>query len=350
MSLRERIPPPTSSEWRGWAERLTAYLSKARQILASTLVFDASQDVTPAQGEIAWNANEDTLNIGHANGVVQQVGLEQYMRVENLTGSTIANGSVVGFVGVNGEIHVSKYTADGAANELYMVGVVTEDILNNGIGFATTYGKVRGLDTSAFTKGDILYADTATAGGLTNTRPTAPNVVIPVAVVLSVSATDGEILVKPTVPIGLDYGTFSDTSDQTLIAANTAYAITLGTTDISNGVSVVSSSRITVSQSGLYWVHPTLQLVSSNASATTVYAWLRKNGTDIPNTRFDITISANGDAATLSAAYQVSLAANDYIEVMWAADSTSMTLDAGAATAFAPARPSVTVVVSQEQL
>jgi hypothetical protein len=44
-----------------------------------------------------------------------------------------------------------------------------------------------------------------------------------------------------------------------------------------------------------------------------------------------------------------SLAANDRIEIMFAADDTAITVDNVAATAFAPAAPAVVLAVTQVQ-
>lgn len=306
-------------------------------------------------GQLSYNSAEDTLNLTHLNGVTQQLGLEQYMRCENDTGSTIENGSVVGFAGVNGEIKVSKYQANTSANELYFVGVATFDMADGDIGMVTTYGKVRGLDTTGpgaetWVKGDILYASPTTAGGLTKVRPTAPNVVIPVAAVLVVDATAGEILVRPTIPMGLDYGSFDSTVDQTLGAINTATAITFNNTLSANGVSLVSGSRLTVSVAGFYQVSTVIQLTSGSSSAKNVYFWLRKNGTDVAETTRAITVNINGGFVPTSLNYTLSLAAGDYVELYWAANDTNVTLDALAASAFAPAAPAVMVNVSQLQL
>lgn len=350
MSFLEKTPPPGMQEWRNWAEQVKKYLDKVKVVLATKVVFDKTSPAPVSQGEMAWNSSDDTMDIGHADGVVQQVGLEQYMRAENLTGSTITNGSVVGFAGVNGEIKMQKYIADGTIPSLYYIGVATQDFSDGEVGMVTTYGRVRGLDTSSFTKGDILYASPSTAGALTNVRPTAPDEVVVVAAALVIDATDGEIMVRPTIPMGLNYGSFSDTTDQTPAAANTAYAITFNTTDISRNVSVASSSQLTVAESGFYNIDVTLQVTSSNASASNVYAWLRKNGTDVANSRMDFTIKANGDTKVFGTSYQISLSASDYVQIMWAADTTSMTLDAKTATGFAPAAPSARVAINQTQL
>ena len=307
-------------------------------------------------GKLSYNPTADTLDLTHLNGVVQQIGLEQYMRCKNDTGAAIENGSVVGFAGVNGEIKVSKYQANTSASELYFVGVATFDMADGDVGMVTTYGKVRGIDTTGtpvsetWVAGDILYASPTTAGALTKVRPTAPNVVIPVAAVLSVDATAGEILVRPTIPMGLDYGSFDAEVDQTLAAINTATPIALQVTLSSNGITLSNSSRLNVSQSGFYQIDANIQIASTSSSAKTAYFWMRKNGTDVTSTTRAITIDINNGYTTLSLNYPISLQANDYIELYWAGSSTDMRLDSLAASAFAPSSPSVLVKVSQLQL
>ena len=306
-------------------------------------------------GQLSWNIDEETVDITMGDGVVQQVGFETYMRVKNDTGSQIDNGEVVGFVGVNGEISVAPYIANSSANELYFVGVATHDMPDQDIGPVTLYGKVRGLDTTGpgaetWNVGDILYVSPTTAGLMTNIRPTAPNAVIVVAAVLTVDATDGEIMVRPTVPLGLDYGSFDANVDQTLASTNTATPIALQVTLSSNGVTLSNSSRLNVSQSGFYQIDANIQMASSSSSAKTAYFWMRKNGTDVTSTTRAVTSDINNGFVTVALNYTISLLAGDYIELYWAGDSTNLTLDALAASAFAPSSPSVLVKVSQLQL
>jgi hypothetical protein len=181
-------------------------------------------------------------------------------------------------------------------------------------------------------------------------RPTAPNVVIVVAAVLTVDATAGEILVRPTIPMGLDYGSFDSTSTQTLSAINTATAVTLSNTLSSNGISLSSGSRLTAAQAGFYNIDVSLQLTSSSSSAKDVYVWLRKGGTDVADTTRALTVDINSGLSPISLNYTISLAASDYVELYWAADSTDVSLSAITGLAFAPDAPSVLVNVSQLQL
>ena len=312
--------------------------------------------VNYARGRMWWNDFDDTLNIGHKNEVVQQVGQETYMHVENVTGSFMPNGTVVGFAGVNGYIKCSPYIANGTVPSEYFIGVITQDLVDGQTGMATLYGQVRGFDTTGapagetWVKGDILYCSTTVAGYFTKVRPTAPNDVIIVAAVLSVSATDGRVMVRTTVPVGLSYATFYSTIDQTLATANTPYSVTYNTAGAAHDVSLVSGTSLKVDQAGLYTVNVKLQVTSSNAASSTVYAWLAKNGIDIADSRADFTIKANGDTKLISYTYQISLLINDYIDIKWAGDTTSLRLDAIPATAFSPAASSATVFLTQTQL
>jgi hypothetical protein len=305
-------------------------------------------------GILSYNILEDTLDLQHLNGVVQQIGFETFMRCKNDTANTIPNGTVVGFAGVNAEIKVAPYIANAAANELFFVGVTTFDMDPGVVGPVTLYGKVRNLDTTGGAEnwqvGDILYVSPTTAGALTKVRPTAPNVVIVVAAVLSVDASAGEIMVRPTVPMGLDYGAFDSTVDQTLSATNTPTAVTYNNTLLSNGVTLSNNSRLNVAQAGFYQVDVNVQLRSTNSSAKSFYLWLRKNGSDVADTTRIYTIAANNEDRIVTMTYKISLQATDYVEVYWAGSATALLLDAVTGIAFAPDAPSAIVSLTQIQL
>jgi hypothetical protein len=284
---------------------------------------------------------------------IGQASRETFTLVQNSTGATLFKGTVVGFAGVGAAnlLSVSKYLADGSTPSLYILGVLDETIPDSGAtGLCSVWGPVTGIDTSAFNVGDILYASPTVAGAFTNVKPTAPDNVIPVAAVLIKSATDGVIFVRPTIEQQKYYGEFTKTSDQSPAVINTAYALTFDNTEIAEGISIGSpASRIVVVQSGLYQFDATVQIGSSSSSAKTVWLWFRKNGTDVANSARLVTININNGYTAVSMSEFFSLAANDYIEIMFAADATAITVDNVAATAFAPAAPAVVLAVSQIQ-
>lgn len=354
--------PPAQYSQSHMAQVVRAFAVFAQQVnnpgpLQATTLTLHPQGVKIDAGELSYNLSEDTLNLTHLNNVTQQIGFETFMRARNDTGVTIPNGTVVGFSGVNGNIEIAPYIANGTVPELYFVGVTTFEMVDGAVGPVTIYGQVRGLNTTgsqvseSWSAGDILYASPTTAGSFTKVRPTAPAAVVVVAAVIDVDATNGSILVRPTIPLGLSYGTFSSGSDQTLSAVDTATAVTFDTTRISNGVAIGSpSSRLVVEDSGFYQVGLSAQVTSSSASAKNVYFWLEKNGTGISDSTRVFTIVSNNTFFPFSTVYDVSLLAGDYVQIMWAADSTDVRLDATVVGGFAPSSPSMVVSVTQIQL
>lgn len=323
-----------------------------RHPVFNTMALDSGD---AAVGVLSYNADKDTFDLTHKDGVVQQLGQEIYGHFINNTGSTIENGTAVGFAGANGEIEIQPYIADGSMPELYFIGVATQQLIDGEEGKVTTWGEVRGLNTTGgaenWQQGDILYASPSTAGALTKVRPTAPDAVIVVAAVRTVDATDGIILVRPTIPMGLRYGTFYSDIDQTALLPNTAYGVAFDGTTTANGVSIgTPTSRIVVAEAGYYQLSISLQFTSSSSSAKNAWVWLRKNGTDVANTAAKLTNSANGASLLLHEQFVVSLQANEYIEIMWAVDDVTLSIDAIPATAFSPAGHSAILNVAQLQL
>jgi hypothetical protein len=171
--------------------------------------FDTTPTSAPAaEGSLSWNSSDGTLDLVMKGGnVVQQIGEEQYYTVRNETGSTIANGTPVMANGVtagSGRITVTPAIANGSIDELRFIGLTTESITNGINGYVTSFGYVRGLDTrgtpygETWAEGDVIYVSPTTAGYLTNVEPTAPNLKIVVAIVITRNQTSGVLLVRPT--------------------------------------------------------------------------------------------------------------------------------------------------------
>lgn len=329
-------------------------------------VFDTThQHETKNPGTLCWNDDDDTLNIQHSNDVIQQVGQELYLRVRNETGLTIPNGNVVRFSGAtNGNgiprLLAAPFLADGTFPSLYTIGVATQDIEDDEDGLITVFGRVSDLDTTgigvteSWALGDILYAHPSVAGGLTKVKPTAPNNVVPIAAIIKVDSSEGELFVRPTIEQKYSYGLFERTTDLSVAGINTAYVVDFDTTEISNGVSRVvgNTTRLQVDQSGLYQIDISAQ-VDVNAGGlqgATMYMWIRKNGDDVPDSTRRQGVIGAAPSTNLSFNVTLTLNTNDYIQVAYAGDNTDLKFDASAATAFAPSTAAVKVGVTQVQL
>jgi hypothetical protein len=90
---------------------------------------------------------------------------------------------------------VALADADSEALSAPTLGIATEDIANGAEGFITTFGFVRGINTSAFTAGLPIYLS-QTAGQFTQTRPAAPAHTVALGWVIKVNASSGEVFVN----------------------------------------------------------------------------------------------------------------------------------------------------------
>ena len=144
------------------------------------------------------------------------------------------------------------------------------------------------------------------------------------------------------------YGAFYDTTTQTAAAINVAYPMTFNTTDLSFGVTRGSpTSRIFVDRPNIYNVQFSAQLDKTVTGSALVYIWLRKNGTNVPNSAGVIRSLSNTAEIRAAWNYVLQLNAGDYIELMWEVSATSVIILAEAASAVHPAVPSVILTVTE---
>jgi len=137
------------------------------------------------------------------------------------------------------------------------------------------------------------------------------------------------------------------TTDQTAASTNTAYALTYTSSTaevITNGT---PASRLVFAEAGQYMVSFSAQIASTSSSTVNFWFWPRVNGTDVTGSTMKNALHQNGSVLVVSRSAIFEFAAGDYLEAMWAVDSTSGFLDATAATAFAPAAPASTIAITR---
>jgi len=142
-------------------------------------------------------------------------------------------------------------------------------------------------------------------------------------------------------------GSFYSTVDQPAALANTGYPVEFESTYIGNGVTVagVDNTRITVSYDGVYNFQVTLQTEHTNASTTTLYVWINKDGTDVSYGGKKFSVSGNNDAVVYWN-FSIALLAGQYIEMYWATSDTALQLHTEVPTAPHPGLPSAVAAVS----
>jgi hypothetical protein len=147
-----------------------------------------------------------------------------------------------------------------------------------------------------------------------------------------------------------NYGQFSSTQTQSG-SANTAYSATFNTTQFSQGVSLVSQSRITVSNTGIYNIQFSSQLHTTANQAVDFSIWFAMTGSDIANSNTEFTIEKiNGGGFQVAALnFLTSIASGSYVELKYSKTTTQGQLYAigTQSTPTRPATPSVILTVTQ---
>jgi hypothetical protein len=203
----------------------------------------------------------------------------------------------------------ASFSRKVAASDIAASATNVRTVATGGTGAATLTGYVKGNGTSAMTAAaTVPYADLA-----------------------------GRAFAQP-----------SSTADQTGNVA-AATAITFNADLTGTGVSVVSSTQVTFTAAGTYMLAPSIQLSNSAAADHDVTIWFRKNGTNIANSATILTVPKTGDGGTavFSLSFFDTVTAGQYIEIMWLPENVSVTVEAIAAGAIAPAIPSVICPVTR---
>ena len=189
------------------------------------VTFDTTpQSVPTIVGTVAWDGGT-TLGIQMTPNVLQPVGEAQYFYIK--ADSTITKGQLIMFTGAVGASGVIRGApATGLTDGQYLIGLAAENIATNGFGLVTSFGHVRGWNTTGapvgetWADGDILYYNPSVPGGLTKTQPVAPNVKATIAAVVNAApAGSGDVFVRVSTGSVLG-GTDSNVQFGTLAANN----------------------------------------------------------------------------------------------------------------------------------
>jgi hypothetical protein len=145
-----------------------------------------------------------------------------------------------------------------------------------------------------------------------------------------------------------------DTTDQTIASTTTAYPVNLNGIDPnSSGVSIVSNNRVTYANDGIYNFTYSLQMVNTSNDHVNTTVWIRKNGVDVTDSSsyFAVSPTRPGFDGVFVAVcnYTFKIIAGDYIQIMWQAESTTVSLETipAGTTPTTPQSPSAIVTTQQ---
>jgi hypothetical protein len=169
-----------------------------------SLLFDLTASGAIAEGELNWNAEDGTLQIGMPGGeVVIQISQEQTFLAKNTTESLITNGSpivIIGATGARPEIRLAATTPQETSGS---IGMTTQDIGVNQNGYVTTFGYVRDIDTSAIAAGARAFLSD-TPGELSASLPAVANRKTFMGIIIRSNVNGGVILLSPINILFLD--------------------------------------------------------------------------------------------------------------------------------------------------
>ena len=146
-----------------------------------------------------------------------------------------------------------------------------------------------------------------------------------------------------------DFGAFYTTNNFTAAAANTSYPITWSNTAASYHIEIDSThaSRIVFTHAATYQIDFSCELQSTNSSAKSIYIYPAINGTALPYSTMVHAISTNNTSKVVTRSGIFTVEEGDYLEAMYAVTDVALKIQGSAATAFSPAAPSATIMVSE---
>lgn len=225
--------------------------------------FSGAVPLGPPIGTLWFDAATDTLNL-QQNAITQQIGEEIFIygkATAAISGETILQAVYkTGTVGASGVITFAP-TIAGITDPNLIIGIATEDIAKNGFGRITTFGVVRGINTTGSTYGEtwvdgqVIWYNPVT-GGLTKTEPVAPNQKFQLGVVINAGSGGSgsfQVLLQPGSILGgtdsnVQFGTLANND---LIQYNTslgywtnmaASSIAIGTATNADNIKTVSTA------------------------------------------------------------------------------------------------------------
>jgi hypothetical protein len=279
-------------------------------------------------------ASTYTFNVAADDSTLRTIGTEETVKFIGAGGITTASDA-------EGNITI---TGSGGA---YTLPTATDTVLG-GVKIDGTTITINGSGVITANYPDTLaeLTDTNVAGASNNqvlTWNTSTGKWIPT----TVNGVD-------TLPTGIAYyGSFYDiTATQTATSQTTAYVVNIGETTEANGVSIVSGNRITFAYAGTYEIEFSIQFHNVDNQGSDVNVWFRKNGADIAdsNSRFTIPSKSNNNGYLIAVTpYLVTVAAGDYVQIVWSAeDNTTTKIETLAAgtTPTVPRTPGVIVLVN----
>lgn len=245
--------------------------------------------------------------------------------VYNNSGSTITKGSVVYINGRHSSNlpTIALAQANTEVNSYSTFALVENDIPTSSSGIAIQAGNIGNLNlpTSTYTDGQIVYLSPTTAGGITTTKPLAPNHIVKIGTITRAHPTFGTIELK--IENGWQMDELSDV--QIPAVPNDSTLLQFSRVDsLWHSVSVTNAI-------GANYIKP-------SDTATMLSKYLRKTDTTTLSNRINLKVNIS-DTASMLANYQlktpsIAYLSSDFNTTNTTATNTNLTIPVEANTAY----------------
>jgi hypothetical protein len=145
------------------------------------------------------------------------------------------------------------------------------------------------------------------------------------------------------------YGSFYDTTTQVNASTTGINIMTFSDTDLSYNIAIVSGSRLTFNNAGVYNIQFSAQVEKTDGGDDAIDIWINKNGNLIPWTNTRLTLHQQDAKAVPSWNFFVSVNSNDYIELKWHSADIDMRIlaESGFINPIRPDIPSIILTATQ---
>lgn len=180
-----------------WQNATNALEEGFDHIVTDSVQFDTTAVEAQAEGKMVWNSVDGTVDLGLKESFLLHLGQQTVHRVVNTTQNTVTKGQAVKIDGSAGDtrVKIALAQANNDANSTTLLGIMANETAKNAEGYVVTEGFVRNFNTSALTEGELVWLSPTVAGGLTTTKPVAPDHLVLLGVCVRQHATTGIIFV-----------------------------------------------------------------------------------------------------------------------------------------------------------
>ena len=286
-------------------------------------------------------------------------GSNTFIGIQTVTGSLFTSGSntLVGNTVLSGSVNISGSTIIvGTTNFSNSSTTITGSLLVSGsttqIGNNTLVGNTVLSGSFEVSGSTVLHNSVFIVTGSTSIKGTT-QISGSTSITGSLNVINGDINIVSGSSFTrwgnklFNYGAFSSTITQSG-SADTILSMSFNNTDVGgSGVSLVSGSRITVENTGVYNLQFSSQFNRTNTGTDTVTVWFAYTGSSIANSATDVVLTGNASANPLLASwnYILPMSASSYVQIYWSTPDAAVRMTA-VGTRTGPVRPAVPSVIA----